>query len=91
MEQREKLLEERGQLKKEYDKRHKRWMEAFNKKNDLLPKFHDAPFGVKMAELTLTTEALVEYDKAEKEEREASAKAREILARILEINAIIQQ
>jgi hypothetical protein len=91
MEQREKLLEEREQLKKEYDKRHKIWMEAFNKKNDLLPKFHDAPFGVKMAELTPTTESLVEYDKAEKEEREASAKAREILGRILEINAILQQ
>ncbi|HEY55030.1 MAG TPA: hypothetical protein G4N91_01950 [Dehalococcoidia bacterium] len=91
MEQREKLLEEREKLKTEYTKRHKTWMDAFNKRNDLLPKFHDAPFGVKMAELTPTTESLVEYDKADKEEREASAKARETLARILEINAILKQ
>lgn len=91
MEQREKLLEKRKKLKTEYTKRQKVWMAAFNKRNDLLPKFHDAPFGVQMAELTLTTEHLAEYDKADKEEREASEKAREILAIILEINAILNQ
>jgi hypothetical protein len=91
MEQREKLLEEREKLKTEYTKRHKVWMDAFNKRNDLLPKFHDAPFGTQMAELTVTIESLAEYEKADKEEREASAKAREILARILEINAVLNR
>ena len=79
MEQREKLLEEREQLKTEYNKRHKIWMDAFNKRNGLLPKFHDAPDGVEMATLILTTEYLSEYDNAEQEEREASAKLRENL------------
>jgi hypothetical protein len=32
MERREKLLEEREQLNKENNKRHKIWMDAFNKK-----------------------------------------------------------
>ena len=66
-------MEQREKLKTEYNKRHKIWMDAFNKRNDLLPKFHDA-LGVKMATLILTTEYLSEYDNAEKEEREASAK-----------------
>ena len=49
-------------------------MGAFNKRNDLLPKFPDALGGVEMATLILTTEYLSEYNDAEKEEREASAK-----------------
>ena len=90
MEQREKLLEEREQLKTEYNKRYKIWMDAFNKRNDLLPKFHGAPGGVEMATSILTTEYLSEYDNAEKEEREASAKLRETLEKIWEINAKLQ-
>lgn len=82
MEQREKLLEEREQFKTEYNKQHKIWMSAFNKKNDLLPKFHDVPGGGQMAEFILTTEYLSEYDNAEKEEREASAKLRQTLEKI---------
>ena len=66
-------------------------MDAFNKKNDLLPRFHDAPGGGQMATLIVTEESLSEYDNADKEEREASARAREILVRILEINAILQK
>lgn len=38
MERREKLLEEREQLKTEYNKRHKIWMDAFNKKKRLTTK-----------------------------------------------------
>ena len=57
MEQRKKLLEEREQLKKEYTKQLKMQIDAFNKRNDLLPKFRDTPDGV-MATLTLTTEFL---------------------------------
>jgi len=68
MEQRKKLLEEREQLKKEYTKRLKIQVDAFNKRNDLLPKFRDTPDGV-MATFTLTTEFLAEYDKADKEDR----------------------
>ena len=90
MEQRERLLEEREQLKTEYNKRHKIWMDAFNKKNDLLPKFHDAPGGGQMATLILTKEYLSEYDNADKEEREASAKLRETLEKIWGINAKLQ-
>ncbi len=85
MEQRKKLLEERERLKKEYTERLKIQVGAFNKRNDLLPKFHDTPDGV-MATFTLTTEFLAEYDKADKEEREASAKLRETLEKIWEIN-----
>ena len=90
MGQREKLLEEREQLKTEHTKRLNIWMDAFNKRNDFLPKFHDAPGGVEMAELTLTPEYLSEYDKAEEEEREASAKLRETREKILEINTKLQ-
>ena len=90
MEQREKLLEERERLKTEHTKRLKIWMDAFNKRNDLLPKFHDAPGGVEMATFTLTPEYLSEYDNAEKEEREASAKLRETLEKIWEINTKLQ-
>ena len=90
MERRERLLEEREQLKTEYNKRHQVWMAAFNKRNDLLPKFHDAPFGVQMAELIPTPESLAEYDKAENEEREASAKLRETLEKIGEVNTKLQ-
>ena len=90
MEERKKLLEEREQLKTEYNKRLKIWMDAFNKRNDLLPKFHDAPGGVEMATLILTTEYLAKYDHAEKEEREASAKLRETLEKIWGINAKLQ-
>ena len=91
MEQREKLLKERETLKTEYTKRHIIWMDAFTKRNALLPKFHEEPNGVRMAELIITPESLSEYDKATKEEREASVKVREILAKILEINAKLQQ
>ena len=90
MEQRKKLLEQRELLKAEYDRRHKIWMDAFNKRNDLLPKFHTESEGTKMASLTLTTEYLSEYDSAEKKEIEASARVRETLAKILEINAKLQ-
>lgn len=90
MEQREKLLEEREQLKTEYNKRHKIWMDAFNKHNALLPNFQDSSLGMEMAKITLTTEYLSEYDNAEKEEREASAKLRETLEKIWEINAKLQ-
>jgi hypothetical protein len=90
MERREKLLEEREQLKTEYTKRHKTWMDAFNKKNDLLPKFHDAPGGGQMATLIVTEESLSEYDNADREEKEASARLREILKKIWEINAKLQ-
>ena len=86
MEQREKLLEERERLKTECTKRLKIWMDAFNKRRDLLPKFHDAPGGVKMATFTPTQEYLSEYDDAEKEKREAFAKYREVWGKILEIN-----
>ena len=90
MEQRKKLLEEQEQLKKEYTKRLKTQVDAFNKRNDLLPKFHDTPDGV-MATFTLTTEFFfAEYDKADKEEREASAKLRETLEKIWEINTKFQ-
>jgi hypothetical protein len=90
MERRKKLLEEREQLKAEYNKRHKIWMVAFNKKNALLPEFHDAPGGGQMATLIVTEEYLSEYDNADKEEREASAKLRETLEKIWEINAKLQ-
>ncbi len=89
MEQRKKLLEEREQLQKEYTKRLKIQMDAFNKRNDLLPKFRDTPDGV-MATLTLETEFLAEYDRADREEREASAKLRETLEKIWEINTKLQ-
>ena len=85
MEQRKKLLEEREQLKREYTKRLKIQMDAFNKRNDLLPEFHDTPDGV-MATFVFTTEYLAEYDKADKEEREASLQLRETLEKIWEIN-----
>jgi len=65
-------------------------MNAFNKRNDLLPKFHDAPGGVRKATSTLTPEYLSEYDNAEKEEREASAKLRETWGKIVEINTKLQ-
>lgn len=90
MGQREKLLEEREQLKTEYTKRLKIWMDAFNKRNDLLPKLHDASGNVKMAKLILTPEYLSEYDNAEKEEREASAKLRATWEKIPEINTKLQ-
>ena len=91
MEQRNKLLEEeRELLKREYTKWLKIQVDAFNKRNDLLPKFRDTPDGV-MAEFVLTTGYLAEYDKADKEEREASARLRETLEKILEINAKLQQ
>jgi len=90
MEQRKKLLEEREQLKKEYTKRLKIQVDAFNKRNDLLPKFRDTPNGV-MATFTLTTELLAEYDKADKEEREASTKLRETLEKIWKINTKLQK
>ncbi|MBI4180501.1 MAG: hypothetical protein HY528_01055 [Chloroflexi bacterium] len=86
MEQRGRLLEEREQLKTECTKRLKIWMDAFNKRNDLFPKFHDSPDGVKMATLTFTQEYLSKYDDAEKKEMEASAKYRETFGKILEIN-----
>ena len=89
MEQRKRLLEEQKQLKKEYAKQLKTQVDAFNKRNDLLPRFRDTPDGV-MATFTLTTELLAEYDKADKEEREASTKLREILEKIWEINAKLQ-
>ena len=89
MEQRKKLLEEREQLKKEYTKQLKIQMDAFDKRNSLLPKFRHTPNGV-MATLTLTTEFLAEYDKVDKEEREASAKLRETLEKIWEINTKLQ-
>ena len=89
MEQRKKLLTEREQLKKEYTKRLKIQVDAFNKRNDLLPKFRDTPDGV-MATFTLTTEFLAEYDKADKEEREASAKLRETLEKIWKLNTKLQ-
>ena len=90
MEQREKLLEEREQLKTEHAKRLKIWMDAFEKRNDLLHKFHNAPGGVEIAELTLTPEYISEYNKAEEEEREASAKLKETRDKILEINTKLQ-
>jgi hypothetical protein len=90
MGQREKLLQEREYLKREYTKRLKIQMDAFNKRNDLLPRFHEEPDGVQMAEFILTTEYLSEYDKAEKEERKASAKLRETLEKIWEINRKLQ-
>jgi len=90
MEHKEQLLEERERLKTEYNKQHKIWMDAFNKQNDLLPKFHEEPDGVQMAEFTVTLEYLSEYDNADREEREASAKLREILQEIWEINAKLQ-
>ena len=89
MAQRNKLLEERERLKKEYTKRLKIQMDAFKKRDDLLPKFHDTPDGV-MAEFVLTTEYLAEYDKADKEEREASARLRETLEKLWEINTKLQ-
>ena len=90
MEQREKLLEEREHLKREYTKRLEIWMDAFHKRDELLPKSHDPPGGVEMATFTLTRENLAEYDNAEKEEREASAKLREALERMWEINTRLQ-
>ena len=90
MEEKKKLVEEREQLKTECTKRLIIWMDAFNKRNDLLPKFHDEPGGVKMATFTFTQEYLSKYDDAEKEEREASAKYRETLGKILEINTKLQ-
>ena len=89
MEQSKKLLEEQEQLKKEYTKWLNMQVDAFNKWNDLLPKFRDTPDGV-MATFTLTTEFLAEYDKADKEEREASAKLRGTLEKIWEINTKLQ-
>jgi hypothetical protein len=90
MEQRVKLLEEREQLNKEYTKLLKIQMDAFNKRNNLLPKFHVEPDGTEMATFIPTLESLSEYDKAEKEEREASAKLRELLQKIWAINAKLQ-
>ena len=90
MEQRKKLLEERERLKTECTKRLKIWMDAFKKQADLLPKFRDAPGGVQMATLTLTLEYLSEYEDAEKEERKAFTKYREVLDKILEINTKLQ-
>jgi hypothetical protein len=54
-----------------------------------LTKFYDTPNGV-MATFTPTMESLAEYDKADKAEREASAKLRETLEKIWEINARLQ-
>lgn len=85
MEHRRKLQEELDQLNKEYTKQLRIQVDAFNRRNGLLPKFRDTPDGA-MATLTLTTEFLAEYDKADKEEREASAKLRETLEKIWEIN-----
>ncbi|MDO8687224.1 MAG: hypothetical protein Q7K41_01410 [Dehalococcoidales bacterium] len=88
MEQRKKLLEEREQLKKEHAKRTKIWMDAFNKRDDLLPKLRDTPGGV-IATLVLTTR-YAEYDKAAEEEREAFTKLRETEEKIGEINTKLQ-
>jgi hypothetical protein len=89
MAQRDKMFEERERIEKEYTKRLNIHMAAFKKRDDLLPKFHDTPNGV-MAELVLTPEYLDEYDKADKEEREASIKLRETLERLWEINKKLQ-
>ena len=89
MKWRENLLKERERIKTEYNKRHKIWMDAFNRKNDLLPEFHNTPDGV-MATFALTMEYLAECDKADKEEREASLKLRETLKKIWEINTKLQ-
>jgi hypothetical protein len=87
MERKEKLLEERELFNTEYTKLLKIQTDAFNKRNNLLPKFHAEPDGVEMATFIPTLESLSEYDKAEKEEREASAKLRELLQKIWAINA----
>jgi hypothetical protein len=89
VEHRKKLLEERERLSKEYTERLKIQVDSFNKRNDLLPKFHNTPDGV-WANYTPTMESLAEYDKADKEEREAAAKLRETLEKILEINTKLQ-
>ena len=90
MEQRENLLEERERLKTEYTKLHNIWMDAFNKRNALLPKFHEEPDGAQMAEFIFTIESLYEYENALKAESEAFAKRRETWEKILEINAKLQ-
>jgi hypothetical protein len=43
-----------------------------------------------MATFIVTEESLSEYDNADKEEKEASARLREILEKIWEINAKLQ-
>jgi seryl-tRNA synthetase len=90
MEQREKLLEEREQLKEEFKRWHKKYVAASNKQNGLLPKFPNTPGGVKIPTL-MNTEYLSEYKNVEKEKMEADAKRREAWEKILEINAKLQQ
>ena len=87
MEQRKKPLEEREQLKRECTERLRIHMNALNRLNGLLPKFQDAPDGAEMATFTLTTEYISEYENADNEEREASAKYREALEKLFEMNA----
>jgi len=89
MEQRKKLLAEREQIKREFTKQLKIQVDAFNTRNELLSKFCDTPDGV-MVTFTLTTELLAEYDKSDRQEREASTKLREILEKIWEINTKLQ-
>ena len=61
-------------------------MDAFKKRNDLLPEFHDEPGGVQMATFVLTPEKISECDSAEKEERKAFTKYKDTLGKILEVN-----
>ena len=89
MEQRNRLLAEREQLKEEYNKWLKIQMDAYKKQNELLPVFDDAPEGM-MAKLDSSAESFAEYEKAYKEEREASERVKETLAKISEINAELQ-
>lgn len=89
MEPRDELLEEREQLKQEYNKWLKVQIEAYQRQNDLLPHKNDTSDGT-MTSLRSPAGLATEYEKTYQAEHEAAEKAEEILAKISEINVRLQ-
>jgi hypothetical protein len=87
MDQREKLLAEREQLKQEYTKWLKLQLEAFRKQERILPE--DTPDGITVS-LEGSPEFATEFDRICREGREAAARVKETQAKIGEINAKLE-